>query len=163
MYLKDTEIAPAALALEDKPFLLLVSSQRHTQLCWSSQVSQHQLEQILHQHLSRKFSTQPLNSTVPEHRSFQGDTAGLPKQASVFFLSVAKCFSSQKLDHCNLFQLEYIFCALPAFPQTFSNCFGEFPVMVSLWRKLHSLLFERVPLPKTQTHILLFGASSDAA
>ena len=51
-----TEIAPAALALEDKPFLPLAPSQRHTQLCWGSQVSQHQLEQtLLHQHLSRKF------------------------------------------------------------------------------------------------------------
>ena len=53
-----TEITPAALALEDKPFFPVVPSQRHSQLCWGSQVSQHQLEQtLLHQHLSRKFST----------------------------------------------------------------------------------------------------------
>ena len=53
-----TEIASAALALEDKPFLPVVLSQRHIQLCWGSQVSQHQLEQtLLHQHLSRKIST----------------------------------------------------------------------------------------------------------
>ena len=55
---KCTEIAPAALALEDKPLLPVIPRQRHTQLCWGSQVSQHQLEQtLLHQHLSRKFST----------------------------------------------------------------------------------------------------------
>ena len=29
-----TEIAPTALALEDKPFLPVVPSQRHTRLCW---------------------------------------------------------------------------------------------------------------------------------
>ena len=98
-----TEIAPAALALEDKPFLPVVPSQRHIQLCWGSQVSQHQLEQtLLHQHLSRKFSTHrstrqfqnpgALLMKFPQH---QGDTVGLRKQAPALFLSVTKRSSSR--------------------------------------------------------------------
>ena len=98
-----TEIAPVALALEDKPFLLVAPSQRHIQLCWGSQVSQHQLEQtLLHQHLSRKFSTHrstrqfqnpgALLMKFPQH---QGDTVGLRKQAPALFLSVTKRSSSR--------------------------------------------------------------------
>ena len=45
-----------SLGLEDKPFLPVVPSQRHTQPCWGAQVSQRQLELTsLHQHRSRKF------------------------------------------------------------------------------------------------------------
>ena len=92
-----------SLSLEDKPFLPVVPSQRHIQLRWGSQVSQHQLEQtLLHQHLSRKFSTHRstrqfqnpggLLMKFPQH---QGDTVGLRKQAPAFFLSVSKRSSSR--------------------------------------------------------------------
>ena len=98
-----TKIAPAALALEDKPFLQEAPSQRHTQLCWVTQVSQHQLEQtLLHQHVSRKFSThrstrqfQNLGTLLMKFPQHQGDTAGFRKQAPALFLSVTKRSSSR--------------------------------------------------------------------
>ena len=68
-----TEIAPATLALENKPFLPVVPSERRTQLCWGSQVSA----------LLMKFP------------QYQGDTAGLPQQAPALFLSVTKRSSSR--------------------------------------------------------------------
>ena len=97
------EIASAALALEDTPFLSIAPSQQHTQPCWGSQVSQHQLEQtLLHQHRRRKFFTHrstrqfqnpgALLMKFPEH---QGDTAVLREQASALFLSMTKRSSSR--------------------------------------------------------------------
>ena len=122
-----------------------IPSQRHTQLCWGSQVSQHQLEQTsLHQHQSKKLSTHrstqqfqnpgALLMKFPQH---QGDTVGLRKQAPALFRSVTKRSSSQKLDPGSLVQLEYIFCALPPLPpQTLSDCVGGFTMTVSLLGRL---------------------------
>ena len=98
-----TEIAPAASALEDKPFLPVVPSQRHSQPCWGSQVSQHQLEPtLLHLHRSRKFSThrstrhfQNPGALLMKFPQYQGDAAGLRKQAPALFLSVTKRSSSR--------------------------------------------------------------------
>ena len=116
-----TEIATAALALENKPFLPVVPSQRYTQPCWGSQVSQHQLEQtLLHERLSKKFSSprstrqfQNPGALSMKFPQYQDDTAGLRKQAPALFLSVTKRFNSRQLDPSSLVQLNYIFCTLP--------------------------------------------------
>ena len=83
--------------------LPVVPSQRHTQPCWGSQVSQHQLKQaLLHQHRSRKFFThrsirqfQNPGALLMKLQQHQGDTAELRKQASDLFLSVTKRSSSR--------------------------------------------------------------------
>ena len=87
-----------SLSFRRQTLVPVVPSQRHSQLCWGSQVSQHQLEQtLLHQHLSRKFSThrstrqfQNPSALLMKFRQYQGDTVGLRKQAPALFLSVTK-------------------------------------------------------------------------
>ena len=83
-----------ALALEDKPFLPVVpSSQRHTQLCWGSQVSQYQSGKFSTHRSTRQFRNPA--ALLIKFLQHQGDTVGLPKQAPAFFLSVTKRSSSR--------------------------------------------------------------------
>ena len=99
---ESVRLATELTAGRQKPFLPVVPSQQHTQLCWGSQLSQHQLEQaLLHQHLNRKFSTHHSTrqfqnpGALMMKFSQQGDTVGLRKQAPALFLSVTKRSSSQ--------------------------------------------------------------------
>ena len=153
-------------------FSLVVPSLRHTQLCWGSQVSQHQLEQtLLHQHLNRNFSTHRFNSIVPEPWRFFDEIPTISRQY---------CWASQTS-----------FCSFPVSDETFqfpiarSRRFGPAQVhflcdaLICLPKRLAialvgfrwrsacgedcNLLFKRVYLPKTQTRTFLFCALSDAA
>ena len=98
-----TKIAPAALALENKPFLPVIPSQRHTQPGWGPQVSQYQLKQtLLYQHRIRKISThrstrhfQNPGALLIKLPQYQGDTARFPIQAAPLFLSVMKRSSTR--------------------------------------------------------------------